>query len=206
MQYARRERITAADPVHDPGDHHFGCLDRAVARVDARGEAVDVHRIDLARGRGDQLQFEKCNERRRGGFAAAVLAVPGKVGAAEQQRDVAVIAEHQVGLDDDLGQDRAGIAVPPLPQLAAPVAVERYRDAARRRGAGGRHRRLRRHRAERRRDPREMQPVDALQQPLPVPSVGRSLGEGRPGAVVQHFGRAHPGRLVTKYSASRSPR
>ena len=53
------------------------------------------------------------------------------------------------------------------------------------------NRALRRNRAERGRDPRQMQPVDAVQQRVPVPSLRRRFRERRMRAVVDHFGRAH---------------
>src|SRR3546814_5781947 len=65
----------------------------------------------VARGRGDQLEPREGGEARLGRFAAPVRALAAEF-APQHERQVAVVAEEDVGAADPLGQDRARVAVP----------------------------------------------------------------------------------------------
>src|SRR4051812_29048140 len=93
--------------------------------------AVDI--LDLALGRGDYFEFGKGRKSGIGRLAPSVVAVGGKR-PVEQHGDVAMVAEHQIDLRYQSRQDLARFAIPAPPELAAPIAVERYRDVARTRG------------------------------------------------------------------------
>ena len=150
---------------------------------------MEIDILDRPRGRGDRLQRRKRRERRlRRGARIARLER-----RAEQQRDVAMVAEEQAGPRDQLRQQTTRIAIPPLPQFRAVIAVERYRDVARRRRLHRRDGALCRYRTQRRGDPRQMQAIDAVEQLIPVPRRCRRLSKGGMRPVVDYLGRAHPG-------------
>src|SRR3546814_1758411 len=81
----------------------------------------------MARGRGHDAQLRERLKRSLGGGAAAAFAFLAEI-AVEQQRDIAMVAEQDVCIADQLGQDRARVAVPCFPQPGAVIAVERDRD------------------------------------------------------------------------------
>ena len=128
VQDAGGEGIAGADPVDDPGDDELLGLRRAVAGVDPRREPMGIRIVDMARGRGDQPKPRKGLEGGLGRLAPPRLTLAGKV-AAEQQGDVAMIAEQDVGLLDQLGQNRSRVIVPARPELRPVIAVEGDPDA-----------------------------------------------------------------------------
>src|SRR3546814_9216392 len=65
----------------------------------------------MARGRGHDAQLRERLKRSLGGGAAAAFAFLAEI-AVEQQRDIAMVAEQDVCIADQLGQDRARVAVP----------------------------------------------------------------------------------------------
>ena len=109
MQTAAR-----ADAIDDPGNQGLVGLHGAVGRIDPRRDPVRVGIDDMSRRRGDQPEVRECGEGGLGRVAASVLAIAAEW-MAEQQGDVAMIAEQKVRMADQPGQDRLGVAVPPAP-------------------------------------------------------------------------------------------
>ncbi len=128
VEHARSKSVATTDPINDAGYlHHFGLRNRK-SRFDPGGKAVKINMLYMARGRSQHLELRKFIERGGSGLTTTRLATAGE-GATEQQCHVLMITENQIRMGDDSGKDFARIAIPPLPKLATPVAVERNGNA-----------------------------------------------------------------------------
>lgn len=111
VEHAGRKGIASADTVDDAGQRRLLGQRMVGTHVDPRGKPVQVDLLDMPRGRSDRPSLGK---------AVACLASPllavSREGAAEQQGDVAVIAEQQVGLRNESRRNAAWVAIPALPQ------------------------------------------------------------------------------------------
>ena len=114
MQHARCKGVTCADPIDDPGNVDCIRLVRRFAQIDPGGDPVMVCGHDLARGRCDHFEIGECGKGCLGGFAPPIFPVARKL-LAQQQRDVAVIADQDRRATDQFAQHAVRIAVPAFP-------------------------------------------------------------------------------------------
>src|SRR5258708_14735221 len=168
MQHASGKSGASADADDDSREDNLVGLLMHVTRVDAGREPMTFAIFDIARGRGNRLEVWKGGKRCLSGLAPALFAVARKW-PVEQQGDVAVIAEQQVGAPNDPPQNFARTSVPALPKVTAPISIERHRDSALCSGFGRIHRGLRRYSPQRAGNPRQAQSLHARAQSAPVP-------------------------------------
>jgi hypothetical protein len=191
-QHTRSKGITAADAIDDIGDLDFRRLMPVLAQVHAGREAVMGLRNRMARRAGHDLKARKSRKGRLDRLTPTFRAIAGK-GLLQQQRHVAVIAEHDRRLGQQFQQDLTRIAVPRAPEFFTEITVEADRNARRSGrldpGAG----QFNPARTKRRRDAGDVEQCRPVERGGKVELLRHSGGKGRTRTVIgDGRGRSEP--------------